>query len=381
MGKRSDTRAEMLALRKVLREQGYFDKPTGRHVASWGAHVVVALVALLVVCIARAWAVRAGALVVTTFSFLCLATIGHTASHGGLSKRSVVNDVVLYFTYPFLLGLSARYWMKSHVIIHHPAPNRVGVDRDCDLRPIFALNEEHAHASSSIGRAYRRVQGLLLPILLPFNGFGIQVQAWRALLGELFADGLKPRAVLDLACLFAHVVVFVVMPCLWLGPEKALLIHAARISIIGMALFAVLAPGHYPAQAACVGPAIDGEDFAFRQAIATVNFRTGFIGRMMCNGLEFQLEHHLFPTISHLHLPAVSVHVREFCERVGLPHRTLSWPRAIWESYRVFFVAKVVEHGPFGVEAVDASEESKVTPIHEPKTESPSSWPSQERVA
>lgn len=377
--KRGDTRTEMLVLRKALRERGYFEKPTGRHVFVWAGHVIVALSALVAVCIAHAWAVRVGALAVSTFSFLCLATIGHTASHGGLSKRGLVNDLVLYFTYPFLLGLSARYWMKSHVIIHHPAPNRVGVDRDCDLRPIFALNEEHSHASSSAGRAYRRIQGVLLPVLLPFNGFGIQVQSWRVLGGELFAQGFKPRALLDLACILAHFAVFVVVPCLWLGPEQALAVHAARISIIGMALFAILAPGHYPEAAVCVGPAIDGEDFAFRQLISTVNFQTGFVGRMMCNGLEYQIEHHLFPTISHVHLPAVSVHVREFCERVGLPYRSMSWPRAVWESYRVFFVAKKVEHGPF---AIDTAEdvESKVTPILESAGDS-SSWPPQERVA
>lgn len=340
-----DTAAALKTLRRKLQERGFYEKPTASHLAVWGAHAIIGCSAIAMLLASTSWWMRGVTFAVATFTFLCMSTIGHTASHSGLSKRGWVNHFVLYVTYPFFLGLSARYWVKSHVVIHHPAPNRIGVDRDCDLRPFFALNEEHVGDSAFVG-AYRRIQGYVLPVLLPFNGFGIQIQGWRSLLQELAevrrGKRPSPKALLDLGCLFAHYAVFVVLPVIVFGPATALAIYALRISLLGILLFAVLAPGHYPEEAACIGAGWDREDFALRQLATTVNFRTGFVGRMICNGLEFQIEHHLFPTISHAHLPEVSVLVREFCEREGLPYRTMSWPRAIWESYRVFFVPKAV---------------------------------------
>jgi fatty acid desaturase len=339
---RFDTTVEMAELRQNLQALGYFERPTSVPLGMWIAHVGVGLSAFVVLLTARdAWLLRAVAFAIGTFSLLCAATIGHTASHGALARPRAINQLVLYVTYPLLLGMSARYWVKSHVVIHHPTPNRVGVDRDCDLRPFFALNEVHVDSRWSVVRSYRRLQGFLLPLLLPLNGFGIQLQSWRALLREL-RERPRLRAVADAGCLAAHLTLFVIVPSLWLGPAVVLPIHALRVAVLGIALFAILAPGHYPEEAACLGPGVDADDFALKQVVTTVNFRTGPLGRLLCNGLEYQIEHHLFPAISHVHLPNVSPLVRDFCARTGLPYRTLSWPHAIWESYRVFFSPKRV---------------------------------------
>jgi hypothetical protein len=76
--------------------------------------------------------------------------------------------------------------------------------------------------------------------------------------------------------------------------------------------------------------------------MATLNFRTSWLGRFLCSGLEFQIEHHLFPSASHVHLRRMSPLVRAFCEEHGLPHRTLGWGEAVWKSYLVFLRPKPV---------------------------------------
>ncbi len=309
----------------------------------WGAHVFVAAFALVALYTGHGPPLaRVGLFAAVVFSTVCVSTAGHTASHRGMSERGFVNELVLHLSYPLLLGLSARYWMWSHVRVHHPAPNHVGIDRDCDLRPMFALNEEHVAERSPLGRRWAAAQGFLLPILLPLNGFGIQIQGVRALGRELSTSDRCGRSFLDAALLLAHVGLFVALPCLVLSPATVLTVYALRTSIVGIALFAILAPGHYPADAACVDRGATSLDFARRQVVTTIDFRTGAVGRMLCNGLEYQIEHHLFPTIHHRHLPEVARRVEAFCGRVGLPYRTLSWSRAIWESYLVFFRPKPV---------------------------------------
>jgi fatty acid desaturase len=242
--------------------------------------------------------------------------------------------------------MSARYWLYSHVQIHHPAPNIVGIDEDCDLRPSFAINEQHAQPAAGAGkpRFLQRLQWLTLPLLLPFNGFNIQRQAWRRLLRELRDPALRSAdAWLDLACMTLHLAVFLVLPMFFFPATSVLAVHLLRFSLIGMALFAVLAPGHFPAEAVCLDQRQRDEgDFYLRQAVATVNFRTGPIGRWLCSGLEYQIEHHMFPSISHVFYRRMSPLVRQLCARHGLPHRQLGWGEAIWKSYLVFLRPKAV---------------------------------------
>src|SRR5262249_43983391 len=153
---------------------------------------------------------RGAGLVLSCFGFLGAATIGHTASHGAASEHRFVNHLITFVSYPLLLMLSATYWHRSHVQIHHPAPNVVDIDDDCDLRPLFALNEDHAR-TAPLPRRLRQVLGALLPVLLPFNGFGMHLQCWSHLSSELRkpARERQPLVLLDLAMMLLHLVLWI----------------------------------------------------------------------------------------------------------------------------------------------------------------------------
>ena len=73
-----------------------------------------------------------------------------------------------------------------------------------------------------------------------------------------------------------------------------------------------------------------------------MSFRTGWLGRFLCSGLEYQVEHHLFPNISHVHYPAVSLAVQAFCAKQGLSYRSYSWGEALWKSWQVLRVPQQV---------------------------------------
>jgi linoleoyl-CoA desaturase len=141
--------------------------------------------------------------------------------------------------------------------------------------------------------------------------------------------------------------VWIALPAFFFPLTDVLLFNVIRITLMGYAMFAVLAPGHFPEEATCFEQAdLKEANFAFLQATSSLNFRTGAVGRFVCSGLEFQIEHHLFPKLSHVYYPRVARHVEAFCRQNGYPYRTLGWGEAIWKSFMVFRTPKGVEREP-----------------------------------
>ena len=103
---------------------------------------------------------------------------------------------------------------------------------------------------------------------------------------------------MDLGCLILHLVVFVGVPALFVSLPDAAGAYVVRITLMGYALFAVLGPGHLPAEAARLSADQKDADYLLRQTATTINFNTRLVGRFLCSGLEYQIEHHLFPNIS-----------------------------------------------------------------------------------
>lgn len=135
---------------------------------------------------------------------------------------------------------------------------------------------------------------------------------------------------------------------LWIGiplllfPVWAVLsFYLLRNIVLGYTFFFLNAPSHYPAEADCLA-CPEQNDFVYRQTATTLNYRVGWLGRALCSGVEFQIEHHLFPSICHTQLPKVSPFVKEFCEYHGYPYRTLGWGESLLKSLRAFVVPKAV---------------------------------------
>ena len=131
-----------------------------------------------------------------------------------------------------------------------------------------------------------------------------------------------------------HYVIWLGIPMAFFPPMHVVGFYCLRIGLMGYAVFAVLAPGHFPAEAACLGGEERDYDYILLQTSATVNFRTGRLGRLVCSGLEYQIEHHLFPNLSYVYYPKLAAVVREFCRTHGFPYRCYSWPVVLWKSLR-----------------------------------------------
>jgi linoleoyl-CoA desaturase len=334
----------MTALRAEVKARGWDQKAPKRILLELCLHILVSLAGLVAFVMASSLTGQVLALILSTAGTLGVASNTHTSSHHATSNKRWLNTLLTYFGFPFFVQLSATYWWNKHVVIHHPSPNVLGADEDVDLSPFFAITEQHVRQSTGARSSYLRVQWLVIPFALAANGFNIQFQSWRYVLRALSNPQTRLAAHwIDAGMMLLHWVVWVGIPALFFPLSHVLALHVIRIGCLGYALFFVLAPAHFPAEAVCVEKGKGKLDFFLLQTAATVNFRTGFFGRLLCSGLDYQIEHHLFPGVSHVYYPRISALVQNFCERHGYPYRTLGWGEAIWKSFVVFHTPKPVE--------------------------------------
>ena len=258
----------------------------------------------------------------------------HTSSHSATSNKTWINEFLTYFGYPLCFGLSATYWRYKHVLNHHSSPNMKGVDGDFDLLPWFAGTAEDIRRASGWRRIYYgRLQVFVFPIAVGLTLPAQQLTGAVHLI-RILRD-MKRRQFrhwIDLFSLLLHVAVCLVIPSAFFPVGNVIAFYIVRDVISSYAMFAIFAPAHMPAAAARVSkdPARMGQPLA--QTLTTLNFKTGLIGKMMCSGLQYQIEHHLLPDISHVHYPQVSVFVEEFCRKHALPYRRYTWGKGIWLS-------------------------------------------------
>jgi fatty acid desaturase len=334
---------DLASLRAEFKVRGWDRKPTTRMVGELGFHLVVAAAGLLLFLRAEHIALRVLGFLVLTAGTTGVSTNTHTSSHGGTSDKRWVNDVLTYFGYPFFVQMSATYWRHAHLVVHHPAPNVMGVDDDADFAPFFASTDREIAASHGWFRQFIRVQWIFFPLIVWVNVFLRQRAGWAYLIGVL-RDPTRRRAAhyWDLAALCMHWVAFGIIPAFFFPLSHVIEFNLLRIAVLGYPIFCVLAPGHYPAAARVVAKGDWPKDNVLLQTANTANFRTGPYGRLLCSGLEYQIEHHLFPGFSPAYYPEMSVEVRAFCKRRGYAYHSLGWGEAIWKTCATLYQPKII---------------------------------------
>jgi len=330
-------------LAQIVREHGWLEKAQGRLLTELGVHLALHLGGIALFLAVDHLLVRAAALLLSTYGGLGLATNTHTSSHYATCRSLKLNRALTYFGYTLFFGTSASYWWNKHCVVHHPAPNVMEVDDDADLMPFFALNERELAESRGLARLFYRVQWILIPLVLALNTFFTEYQGYRYLL-PILADPRRRRSRhwVDLGVLALHLVVWIAMPMLFFSPGRVLAFYALRNALMGYAMFVAFAPAHFPADAVFLDKSQLASDYVLRQTATTVNFRTRFLGRLACAGVDFQIEHHLFPGVPHVYYPEMSRVVEAYCRRHGYPYRTLGWWEATWKSLLVFYRPKKV---------------------------------------
>ena len=326
------------SLQAEFRRRGWYRRATGAILVQWAILLALTFGGLAIFALVPSWWIKAIGMLLSVLGTLGISTQAHTASHGAVGGGSRFNRFLTYLGYPILLGLSVSFWRYKHIVIHHKAPNVDGHDDDICLRPFFALTHEEVARGGPLARFYYRyIQWLVVVPAIALNGLNTQKWGWGFLLGQMARKETRTASHwLDLGALALHLLLWLVLPCLYFPAGLVLLTYLLRMSLIGYGMFAIFAPAHFPAEAVIADSSQRTVDYVLRQTATTVNFRTGPLGRLLCAGVEYQIEHHLFPNFSHVYYPAMSPLIRAYCERHGYPYRTLGWAEGIVKSVLAF---------------------------------------------
>jgi linoleoyl-CoA desaturase len=259
---------------------------------------------------------------------LTLASIGfnvmHDACHGSFSSKKWVNNT-LGLTLN-ALGGNAFFWKQKHNIIHHTYTNVDGVDDDIAKSPVIRQCETQKWVPM------HRVQHIYLPLV-----YSITSLAWTFIMDftkyfkqkiqstVLQKMDLKEHIIFWVSKMF-YVFFYVVLPILAVGLKSYLIGFAVMEVILGFTLAIVFQLAHV-VEETDFDVAITGEDkiieheWAVHQLKTTANFATNNkIINWYVGGLNYQVEHHLFPKISHIHYPAISKIVQRLSAKHGLPY-------------------------------------------------------------
>jgi linoleoyl-CoA desaturase len=247
--------------------------------------------------------------------------VQHDANHGAYSSKTAVNRM-MGFTLD-LLGASSYVWHWKHNILHHTYTNVDGVDHDINVQPFARLApDQPRHRLHRLQQFYMwGLYGFLLPKWHLLDDFQNVFQA-------RIDDHRMPRPRgWNLFELIAGKVAFfawaLVIPMLFHRWWVVLIVYGATTFFVGLILAVVFQLAHCLEEAEFPrvpsGSDRVGESWAEHQVHTTVDFaRDNRVLTWYLGGLNYQVEHHLFPKVCHLHYPQISGIVEEVCVQYGV---------------------------------------------------------------
>lgn len=251
-----------------------------------------------------------------------LAVIGfnvmHEGGHQSFSKYKWVNVVGAYFLN--ILGGNTYFWKIKHNINHHTYTNIDGMDSDIDIQPFMRLH------SSQKRYAIHKFQHLYCILL-----YGISYFMWvfyddfekyftgKIAEGQVKKMNLKEHIIFWVTKLM-YVSLYIVFPIFMLGLVKVIVGFAVICFVCGLTIAIVFQLAHVVEVTTFPKPNEKSnkieQEWAIHQVSTTANFSTNNkVISWLLGGLNFQVEHHLFPKISHIHYPQINKFVRETCEQ------------------------------------------------------------------
>jgi fatty acid desaturase (delta-4 desaturase) len=253
--------------------------------------------------------------------------IQHDANHGAVSRIPFVNRV-LGMSQNWIGG-SAVDWIHQHVVQHHIQTNHVDRDPDIVGNDLLRFNPKNAFAY------IHGFQHVYIFLLLPFFGFTYIIDSFKHNLERFhfsqYSPMLERHRNQELASILFFLSRWVVLPIYMTKTSfTSTFLNISPLFIVG---------GYYLSFFFIISHNFEGVVHHFHNSRETPNFLRRQVssssnvgGPVLCfinGGLNYQIEHHLFPRVSHVHYPTIAPVVREFCVSRGIPY--VHFP-TVWDN-------------------------------------------------
>ncbi|MCK8467165.1 MULTISPECIES: fatty acid desaturase family protein [Microbacterium] len=247
-----------------------------------------------------------------------IAFLGHEAAHRQILTTGPANFKLARIVIASI-GMSYSWWDSKHTK-HHGNPNQVGKDPDIEVDTISFLEEDAAKAKGLI-KLITRKQGWLFFPLLTLEGLNLHFLGLKYLLTTKNVKGRWTElSIIALRFALILVPVFMMLP---LGMAFAFM--GVQFAVFGVYMGAAFAPNHKGM------PIVDPAarlDFFTKQVRTSRNISGGWWTTWLMGGLNYQVEHHLFPSMPRPHLAKAREIVRDYCAANNVPYTETSLGRS-----------------------------------------------------
>lgn len=254
--------------------------------------------------------------------FTQVAFVAHEAGHRAILSSGPANDRLARLLGNGVVGMSYGWWANKHNR-HHGNPNRVGKDPDIEIDTISFLDEDAASARG-LRRAITKRQGWLFFPLLTLEGFNLHFLGLR----HLFSRGPVKDRWLELGLLALRFSIFWVPVFLFLPLGMAFAFIGVQAAVFGVYMGASFAPNHKGMPVIARDAKLD---FFSKQVRTSRNVSGGWWATWLMGGLNYQIEHHLFPGMARPHLAKAREIVIDHTRTLNVPYVETT----LWRSYGI----------------------------------------------
>jgi fatty acid desaturase len=262
---------------------------------------------------------------VATAAFLAVAFtqtgfLGHDAGHRQIFRSRRANDVIGLLLGNLGIGMAFGWWNDKHRR-HHAHPNTHGLDPDITGESIV-WTPGQAAGRRGFGRFMARHQGYLFFPMLLLEALSLHVASVQAVMRPDYRHRVREGVLLGV-----HAATYLGAVLLVLSPLRALVFVVVQQGLFGVYLGCSFAPNH---KGMPMLSADDDSDFLRRQVLTSRNVHGGRLVDFLLGGLNYQIEHHLFPSMPRPSLRRAQPLIRAYCRQHGLPYVDSS----LFGSYR-----------------------------------------------
>jgi fatty acid desaturase len=236
--------------------------------------------------------------------------LGHDAGHRQILGSRRGNYILGILHGNLGVGLSYGWWVSKHNR-HHAHPNTDGADPDIMLSAL-AFTQDQARRGKGAARLIYRYQAYLFFPMLLLEAVSIHIASVRAL-----ATRASRGRAWESALLATHLAGYLTVVLLVLPPVKAVAFILVQQGLFGLYLGSSFAPNHKGMPILGAG---DTTGYLHRQVLTSRNVRGGWLTDLALGGLNYQIEHHLFPSMPRPNLRRSQALTEEFCRQRDIPY-------------------------------------------------------------
>jgi fatty acid desaturase len=260
-------------------------------------------------------------LVTATFLAVTFAQVGlvaHDLAHRQVFRTMRPSALAGRLAGNLGIGMSYGWWMDKHTR-HHNNPNHDDLDPDVAPEVLIWATESAVGRRGLKGFVARHQAVLFFPLLTLLSA-DLKVSSVKAL-----RRGIVRRRGLETGLLIVHAIAYLSALLIVLSPLQAIAFLVVHQALFGIYLGMTFAPNHK----GMPHPTGD-EDFLRRQVLTSRNVRGGWLTDAALGGLNYQIEHHLFPAMPSPNLRKAQPIVQAYCAEIGVAYEQTG----LIESYR-----------------------------------------------